>query len=49
MVGGLVLAANQPIIMRFTGVALETDAGYAKFILRNKVAAYNWPSPDSSS
>ena len=49
MVGGLVLAANQSILMRFTGVALETEASYAKFILRNKVVSYNWPSPDSSS
>ena len=49
LVGGLVLGANQSILMRFQGTALENQAGYAKFILRNEVAAYVWPTPDSSS
>jgi len=49
MVGGLVLAANQSILMRFQGVALESESSYAKFILRNAVATYIWPTVGSSS
>lgn len=45
-VGGLSLAGNQSVMMRFAGVALEaTD--YATFTLRNKVEEYVWPTPAS--
>jgi len=43
-VGGLRLGAGQAIFMRFQGVALDTGGQYAKLTLRNKVAAYNWPT-----
>jgi len=41
-VGGITLAANQSILMRFQGVALEA-ANYASFTLTNQVASYTWP------
>lgn len=45
-VGGLTLAGNQSILLRFAGVALETDPdiAYATFTLRNLVPAYDWPT-----
>ena len=49
LVGGLVLAAGQSILMRFTGVALEHDDGYATFVLRNGIADYTWPLTGSGS
>lgn len=42
-VGGIQLAGNQSILMRFTGVGLEAT-NYANFTLHNKVASYVWPS-----
>ena len=41
-VGGLQLAGNQSVMMRFSGVALEAN-NYASFTLRNKVSSYVWP------
>lgn len=41
-VGGIQLAGNQAIMMRFQGVALEAT-NYASFTLRNKQASYDWP------
>lgn len=46
-VGGIVLAGNQAVMMRFQGTALEAT-NYAKFTLRNKVADYGWPAPSGS-
>jgi hypothetical protein len=45
-VGGLTLAGNQSILLRFAGVALETDPdiAYATFTLRNLVPEYIWPT-----
>lgn len=43
-VGGIKLGAGQAIFMRFQGVALDTGGQYAKFVLRNKVATYTWPT-----
>lgn len=47
-VGGVRLAGNQAVILRFAGVALEAT-NYASFTLRNKVASYTWPTPASGS
>jgi hypothetical protein len=41
-VGGVTLAGNQAVMMRFTGVALEAT-NYASFSLRNKAVEYVWP------
>ena len=41
-VGGITLAGNQSVMMRFSGVALEAT-NYASFLLRNKALAYEWP------
>lgn len=41
--GGIQLAGNESIMMRFTGVALE-GTPYATFKLRNKQADYVWPA-----
>jgi hypothetical protein len=41
-VGGITLAGNQAIMMRFSGVALEAT-NYASFTLRNKAVSYDWP------
>jgi len=45
-VGGITLAGNQSILLRFAGVALETDPSqpYATFTLRNLIASYTWPT-----
>jgi hypothetical protein len=42
--GGVVLAGNDAVLMRFTGVGLDTVGEYATFELRNKFANYTWPS-----
>jgi len=42
-VGGIALAANQGVMMRFSGVALEGTAAYATFTLKNKVEEYEFP------
>ena len=42
-VGGITLAGNQAIMMRFSGTALEADVNYASFTLRNKATGYTWP------
>ena len=45
-VGGITLAGNQSILLRFAGVALETDPSepYATFTLRNLIGSYTWPT-----
>ena len=44
MNGPIQLAGGQAIIARFTGTALEPDAGdYATFILKNEATGYSWP------
>jgi hypothetical protein len=43
-VGGITLAANQAVMMRFTGTALESDTNFCSFTLRNKVTDYTWPA-----
>ena len=40
--GGITLAGNQAVMMRFSGVALEAT-NYATFTLRNGTAGYTWP------
>lgn len=40
--GGIQLAGNNAVMLRFTGVALEAT-NYAIFTLRNKTASYVWP------
>ena len=42
--GGVVLAGNDAVLMRFTGVGLDTTGEYATFELRNQFADYDWPS-----
>lgn len=42
--GGITLAGNQAIMMRFTGTALESDTNFCSFTLRNKAASYDWPT-----
>jgi hypothetical protein len=50
MNGPIQLAAGQAILMRFTGTALEPDAGeYATFTLTNGQDAYAWPAVSSGS
>lgn len=41
-VGGITLAGNQAVMMRFSGTALEAT-NYASFTLRNKATSYVWP------
>jgi hypothetical protein len=41
--GGIVLAGNDAVMMRFTGVGLDTTGDYATFELRNLKADYDWP------
>lgn len=45
--GGIRLAANQNVMMRLTGNAIEPDSGgdFLKLSLDNEVAAYTWPTP----
>lgn len=42
-VGGITLAGNNAVMMRFQGVALEATE-YATMTLRNKVTSYVWPT-----
>jgi hypothetical protein len=43
--GGLRLAANQSVMMRLTGTAIEPSSGeFAELAIDNEVAAYAWPS-----
>ena len=42
-VGGITLAGNQSVMMRFSGTALEAT-NYASFLLRNKATGYAWPA-----
>ena len=42
LVGGIQLASNQSIMMRFRGVALDS-AHYADVVLKNLVQEYVWP------
>lgn len=42
-VGGITLAGNNAVMMRFTGVALDSSE-YARITLRNKQTSYVWPS-----
>ena len=41
-VGGIQLAGNQAVLLRYSGVALD-NASYISFVLRNKVTSYTWP------
>jgi hypothetical protein len=45
-VGGITLAGNQAIMMRFAGVALDPGDGddYATITLTNEVPTYTWPT-----
>lgn len=43
-VGGITLAANQMIVQRFVGTALDNGGSYCQFTLRNKAAGYVWPT-----
>lgn len=43
-VGGLTLAGNQAVLMRFTGVAIDNALDYVTMELVNEVASYTWPS-----
>ena len=47
-VGGITLAGNQAVMMRFSGTALESDTNYCSFLLRNQAAAYQWPAGSGS-
>lgn len=50
MNGPIQLAGGQAVIMRFTGTALEPNAGdYATFVLKNDAVSYAWPSAGSGS
>ena len=42
-VGGIVLAAGGAVMLRFTGVALDSNGTYARFTLRNQATSYVWP------
>jgi len=42
--GGIQLAGNDAVMMRFTGTALDTTGDYATFELRNKYTSYVWPT-----
>ena len=42
-VGGITLAGNNAVMLRFSGVAIDS-AEYATITLRNKVASYTWPT-----
>lgn len=45
-VGGVTLAGNQAVMMRFTGTALEADTAlnFCNITLRNKATGYVWPA-----
>lgn len=40
--GGIQLAGNQAVLMRFTGTALDVTGDYVTFVLTNKVSDYVW-------
>jgi hypothetical protein len=42
--GGIQLAGNQAVMMRFTGTALDVPGDYATFRLTNQRTAYTWPT-----
>jgi hypothetical protein len=43
--GGITLAGNQAVLMRFQGVAIDVPEGeYMTLTLRNMVASYTWPT-----
>lgn len=42
--GGIQLAGNNAVMMRFTGTALDVTGEYATFTLLNKYANYDWPT-----
>lgn len=47
-VGGIRLAGNNAVMLRFSGVALDAT-NYASLTLRNKIASYTWPTAGSGS
>ena len=44
MVGGIQLAGNAAVMMRFQGVAIEGSGDYTVFSLLNNVTDYSWPT-----
>jgi hypothetical protein len=42
--GGIQLAGNNAVLMRFTGTALDTSGDYVKYQLWNQYADYTWPT-----
>lgn len=44
LTGGIQLAGNQAVLMRFTGTCLDTVGDYVSFVLANQVANYTWPT-----
>jgi len=42
--GGIQLAGNNAVLMRFTGTALDTAGEYVVFQLWNQFAGYTWPT-----
>jgi hypothetical protein len=42
--GGIVLAGNDAVVMRFTGVALDVTGDYVVWTLANQFADYVWPT-----
>lgn len=44
LTGGIQLAGNQAVLMRFTGTCLDTTGDYVNFELKNQVTDYVWPT-----
>lgn len=42
--GGIQLAGNNAVLMRFTGTALDVGGDYVKYQLWNQYADYTWPT-----
>jgi hypothetical protein len=42
--GGIQLAGNNAVMMRFTGTALDVSGDYVVFTLQNQYANYTWPT-----
>jgi hypothetical protein len=42
--GGIQLAGNNAVMMRFTGTALDVAGDYVLFQLYNQYANYTWPT-----
>jgi hypothetical protein len=42
--GGVTLAGNDAVMMRFTGTALDVGGDYCTFTLSNQYANYTWPT-----